>query len=177
MMTKTISGRIALSDAAAIGLVGTIERMKSAKLGASPTGAALVSASRSAAADSTGSGKRLRNRGVSSAAAIDEVQSRTTNRISARVASLLARAASRRGGDAGDQQRDDQRHDRHLQRVEPQAADRLGDRDALCSTQAPPLQRRGDAGAEADDESEQDPGRLREFQKRRPSDFIALSGP
>ena len=50
------------------------------------------------------------------------------------------------------------------------AADRLGDRRRRCSTQAPPAATRGDPDAEADDQGEQDPGRLREFQKRRPSD-------
>src|SRR4051812_34973813 len=90
---KTIKGRMAFSDAAATGLLGTIERMKSEKVGAVPTGADVVNAERRLAADSAGSGTRCRKSGISTAAVTAEMKRKTTKKAIARAASRLARAA------------------------------------------------------------------------------------
>jgi hypothetical protein len=94
-VTKRMSGRIASLAAAAIGLVGTIERTNWPIVGISPTFSVEAdSADLSAAAESPGIGHRLRSRGVSRAARIELVH-RTARKVRiALPARRLARAAS-----------------------------------------------------------------------------------
>jgi hypothetical protein len=93
-VVKMISGRIASLDAAAIGLVGTIERRKSVKGGTSPTGAGVASAVLSAAADSAGIGASDRNKGVSAAPKIADKVIRAMIQAMERAAIAPAFAAS-----------------------------------------------------------------------------------
>ena len=91
---KMISGKIWSLAPAKTGLVGTIERRKSAKGGTGPAGSTVVRASRSAAADSAGIGAIARKSGVRIAPITAENAMMATIQASARPATAPALAAA-----------------------------------------------------------------------------------
>ena len=91
---KISNGRIASFDAAAIGLVGTIARMKSPNGGTAATDGAVVSAAFSASADAAGIGNRARNVGIRIAPITADNVMIVTIHASESPASRPARAAS-----------------------------------------------------------------------------------
>ena len=94
MVVKMISGRIAVSAAAAIGLVGISESRKSPKVGDGPASVLPPSPLRSASAAPVESGKSRSNSGVISSDIDPEMKIAARKVITARAASLPARAAS-----------------------------------------------------------------------------------
>jgi hypothetical protein len=94
IVVKTVSGKMASLAAAAIGLDGTRPSRNSLKAGGGGTAAASPSAALSAVPAVGSSGQRSSSRGITSAAMIDEDQSKTRNQVTERPASFPARAAS-----------------------------------------------------------------------------------
>ena len=90
---KISKGRIASVDAAAMGLVGTIARIKSPNGGTAATDGAVVSADFRASAEAAGMGNNARNVGIKIAPMIADSDISVTIHVSDRPASRPARAA------------------------------------------------------------------------------------